>query len=310
MLKRKWFRILVLLSLPIGLSQLYRPELPRPPVTGDFDGPVEVKKILKNSCYNCHSNETELSWFDQINPAYLLARSHIMDARTFLNFSHWDSLNSNQKRTKLFDVLNVVKTFKRMPKEEYLLLHPEAKLDSVQVAVLENYILSSVTPVRYNKTAMQTLLLQRKNEAVTPKEVKAAPNGIQFMPEYRQWKAVSTTERFDNNTFRVILANPIAEKAIKEGKNNPYPDGSILAKLVWHQKVLSNGVLAPGEFSHVEFMIKNQEQFRKTKGWGWARWKDKELQPHGATALFVNECTNCHKPAEKTDFIFTKPLLK
>jgi hypothetical protein len=31
--------------------------------------PPDVKHILKTSCYDCHSNETKLSWFD--NP-YLL----------------------------------------------------------------------------------------------------------------------------------------------------------------------------------------------------------------------------------------------
>jgi hypothetical protein len=310
MLKRKWFVILLLLLVLFGLAQFYRPQLPRPPVTGDFDGPAEVKSILKTSCYNCHSNETELSWFDQINPAYLLARSDIVEARSFLNFSHWDSLNPNQQRTKLFDVLNVIKTFKRMPKEEYMLLHPETRLDSARIAVLEKYILSLEAPVQYNEITVQTLLRQRKDEYVKQQQVKAAPNGIPFMTEYRQWKPVSSTERFDNNTFRVILANPVAEKAIKEANNNPYPDGAVLAKVVWHQKALSNGVLVPGEFSHVEFMIKNRKQFRETKGWGWARWKGEALTPHGATPLFVNECINCHKPVERTDFIFTQPLLK
>lgn len=307
MLKQKWFRILFVLMLLFILAQFYRPELPNPPVTGDFDGPAEIKKILKNSCYQCHSNETELSWFDQINPGYLLARSHVMDARSFLNFSHWDSLNPNQKRTKLFDVLNVVKTFKRMPRQEYLLLHPGARLDSARTAELEKYILSLETPVQYTKITAQSVLPEKEAPAKL-NEVKASPNGIAFMAEYRQWKAVSSTERFDNNSFRVILANPIAEKAIKEGNNIPYPDGAILAKLVWHQKALSNGAIAPGEFSHVEFMIKDRKRFRKTEGWGWARWKGEALTPHGTTSMFVNECINCHKPAARTDFTFTKPL--
>jgi hypothetical protein len=308
MLKKKWSRILVLLLLLFALAQLYRPELPTPPVTGDFDGPVEVKDIFKRSCYDCHSNETELSWFDHINPAYMLARSHVMKGRGFLNFSHWDSLNANQKRAKLFDVLNVVKTFERMPKEEYLLLHPRARLDSTRIAILENYVLSLETPVRYKQTTTQELRPQV--ELIKSKQVMAAPNGIPFMAAYKQWKPVSTTERFDNNSFRVILANSIAEQAIKEGNNNPYPDGAVLAKIVWQQKALSNGALVPGEFTHVEFMIKDRKQFQKTKGWGWARWKGEALTPHGSTPLFVNECVNCHKPVEHTDFVFTKPLLK
>jgi hypothetical protein len=32
-----------------------------------------------------------------------------------------------------------------------------------------------------------------------------APNGISFILAYKNWKAISSTERFDNHTMRVIL---------------------------------------------------------------------------------------------------------
>jgi hypothetical protein len=309
MLKKKWVRVLGLLLVLFCFAQLYRPELVRPRVTGDFDGPLEVKEIFKRSCYNCHSNETQLSWFDQVNPAYLLARQHVVEGRKFLNFSHWDSLTANQKRVKLFDVLNVIKTFRRMPKEEYLLLHPEARLDPAHIAIVEKYVLSLETPVKFNGEH-NSLRLPVNAAFRNNTTVKDAPNGISFPSGYRTWTPVSSTGRFDNNTFRIILANPVAERAIRERHNNPYPDGAILAKLVWHQKALSNGTIVPGEFIHVEFMIKDQEQFRATGGWGWARWKGESLTPHGVTPLFVNECVNCHKPVAGTDFVFTNPLVK
>lgn len=309
MLRKKWFRIILILVVLVSLAQLYRPEIPMPPVTGDFDGPPEVKHIFKTSCYDCHSNETELAWFDNINPIYLMARSHVMEGRSFLNFSHWDSLNTNQKKAKLFDVLNVIKNFNRMPKPEYVLMHPNARLDSAEISIVERYIMSLVTPVKYD-SAQNLMTERKKGESIKQKMIKDAPNGIPFMPEYRNWKTVSTTERFDNNSFRVILANPIAEKAIQEGKNNPYPDGSILAKLVWHQKALTNGTIIPGDFIHIEFMIKDEKRFSQTMGWGWARWKGEALTPYGASAMFVNECINCHKPVKNSDFVFTRPIVK
>lgn len=308
MLKRKWFRVILLLGVVVGLAQLYRPPIPAPPVTGDFDGPAEVKQILQTSCYACHSNESKLAWFDHINPAYLLARSHIMEGRSYLNFSHWDSLNPNQKRAKLFDVLNVVKTFDRMPRKDYLLLHPGARLDSVKISVLERYILSLEKPVQFNPAAMNTSV--QNDTMVQPESIKDAPNGIAFIADYKTWEPVSSTERFDNNSFRLILANPVAAKAIRDKQNNPYPDGASLAKVVWQQKALPNGILVPGDFMHVEFMIKNSKEYADTEGWGWARWKGEKLIPHGATPLIVNECINCHKPVRNTDFVFTKPFLK
>jgi hypothetical protein len=58
----------------------------------------------------------------------------------------------------------------------------------------------------------------------------------------------------------------------------------------------------------VEFMIKDSHKYASTEGWGWGRWKGMQLQPYGKTALFTTECTNCHKPLQASDFVFTLPL--
>src|SRR5690606_3220252 len=44
--------------------------LPRtnPPVTADFDGPPEVERVLRQSCYDCHSNETRWTWTAYLAP--------------------------------------------------------------------------------------------------------------------------------------------------------------------------------------------------------------------------------------------------
>ena len=67
--------------------QLIRPAIPHPPVTADLSAPPEVKRILKTSCYDCHSNQTRLAWFDEIVPAYWLVASDVKEARRHLNFS-------------------------------------------------------------------------------------------------------------------------------------------------------------------------------------------------------------------------------
>ncbi|HWY56865.1 MAG TPA: heme-binding domain-containing protein, partial [Terriglobales bacterium] len=74
MSKTAYFRLLLRfcgigLLLFAGL-QFARPELRNPPVAAEIQAPAEVKAIFKHSCYNCHSNETELAWFDRIVPAY------------------------------------------------------------------------------------------------------------------------------------------------------------------------------------------------------------------------------------------------
>ncbi|WP_414017934.1 cytochrome P460 family protein [Chitinophaga sancti] len=44
-----------------------------------------------------------------------------------------------------------------------------------------------------------------------------------------------------------------------------------------------------------------------TLGRGWARWKGADLKPYGRNATFSNECTNCHRPQENKDDVFTSP---
>ena len=46
--------------------QFVRPELRNPPVNVEIQAPPEVKAIFKHSCYNCHSNETQLSGLTEL----------------------------------------------------------------------------------------------------------------------------------------------------------------------------------------------------------------------------------------------------
>jgi len=67
--------------------QFLRPPITHPQVTADLTAPPEVKQILRTSCYDCHSNETRLAWFDEIVPAYWLVASDVKAGRRRLNFS-------------------------------------------------------------------------------------------------------------------------------------------------------------------------------------------------------------------------------
>ena len=139
--------------------------------------------------------------------------------------------------------------------------------------------------------------------------VPAAPNGITLPENYKDWQLIASSHREDNKTLRVILGNDIASKAARTGKTNPWPDGSILGKLVWkddsHPKWEKATI--PGKFVHAEFMIKDAEKFDSTGGWGFARWTGLEQKPYGKDASFVNECYTCHLPVKDNDYVFTQP---
>src|ERR1700761_9852556 len=79
----------------IGM-QCIRPALDNPPVTAELQAPPEVKQILQNSCYSCHSNETKLAWFDEVAPVSWLVARDIKEARHHLNFSEIGKLPAAQ----------------------------------------------------------------------------------------------------------------------------------------------------------------------------------------------------------------------
>ena len=140
-------------------------------------------------------------------------------------------------------------------------------------------------------------------------KVAPAPNGIELPAGYKNWRVIASSHRQDNKTLRVVLGNDKAIDAARAGDTNPWPDGSILGKLVWkdgaHDKWAQATV--PAKFVHAEFMIKDSDKYADTGGWGFARWKGLEQTPHGEDASFVMECYNCHMPVKDNDYVFTHP---
>jgi hypothetical protein len=306
MSKRKWLISLLFLLIVFTGIQFIRPEIKNPPVTGDIKAPQEVKDILRKSCYDCHSNETNLKWFDQVAPAYWLVADDVKDGRAALNFSNWDSLAAGDQKSNLYLALNQV-LFKEMPLSSYTMLHTHAKISDNDISVLKNYLLS-ISPSKTSDSSRYAAAEKQYNEWVNNTTVKPALNGISFIKGYGKWKALNTTDRFDNNTLRVIFGNEVAVKAVEEHHTNPWPTGTIFAKVAWEQLIDADGKVHAGEFKQVEFMIKDADKYKETAGWGWARWKGMDLKPYGKTVLFANECVNCHHPLKDNDYVFTHPL--
>ena len=310
LLNKKWLIPLAICAVGGAGLQFVRPTLENPPVTGDISAPAPVKEILQRACYDCHSNETHLAWFDRISPAIWLVAKHVKDGRAVLNFSQWERLPKDQQKGKLFESLNQA-TFNEMPPAQYTMLHPSAKLTARDIAVLKDYLATQMVkpaPDAAKTGNGQNQYAAWTHAAAATNTVQPTPNGIAFMPEYKNWAAVSSTDRLDNGTMRVIMGNEVAVKAIHEQKTSPWPDGSTFAKVAWDEAAEADGSVHPGEFKQVEFMTKDSQKYAATDGWGFARWKGIELQPYGKDASFTTECVNCHAPMRDSDFVFTNPI--
>jgi hypothetical protein len=305
--------IVTVLGIAFAGIQVIRPALPNPPVTADLQAPPEVKQILRTSCYNCHSNQTVLSWFDQPVPAYWLVVRDVREGRKHLNFSEIGKLPAAQQQGILFEAVSQIE-LGAMPLRSYTQAHPESVVTREQLAVLKNYLTPPEQPAataaeigvadaQYDQWIQSGGVTGNVTQAVA-----AAPNGIAFLPEYKDWKAISSTERFDNRTMRVILGNDVAVQAIASNRINPWPDGTAFAKVAWFQQPDEKGLVRTGPFFQVEFMIRDSQKYAATKGWGWARWRGADLKPYGKDPTFTNECVGCHSPLASTDYVFTSPI--
>jgi hypothetical protein len=243
-----------------------------------------------------------LRWFDRIVPAYWLVVKDVREGRARLNFSDLGNLPPGAQKAALFEAVNQVR-LGAMPPRAYTRLHPEARIASADVETLERWL----RPVDHGDA---TVPVAAQYAAPISARVAPAPNGIPFIPDYVDWKPISTTHRFDNQTQRVILGNPVAMKAIAARRIMPWPDGTTFAKVAWSEAPDVHREGSAARFVQVELMIKDARRFSSTEGWGFARWRGDALTPYGADASFVNECTGCHAPMRANDFVYTMPIAR
>jgi hypothetical protein len=137
-------------TILIGV-QFIRPELPNSPATDQLKAPFEVKHVLRNSCYNCHSNQTKLPWFDEVAPAYWLVTHDVKEGRKHLNFSEISRLPASQQKAVLVEAVNEIQ-LNAMPLPAYRLVHPGSVVTPEELAVLRHYI----KPATLNRASVAT----------------------------------------------------------------------------------------------------------------------------------------------------------
>lgn len=288
--------------------QCVRPAIPAKPATAEIQAPPRVHQILERDCYSCHSDQSRLAWFDEVQPGYWLVRRDILTARGHLDFSTLGSKPGAVQKAALYESVNMIQ-LGAMPLPRFLALHPDARVSPEGLMALKAY-LSPWAPLSPPAAATGPQLPAVSSAAVPARPENVSPewNEVSFDPSFESWKALSFTDRGDNNTFRFVLGNGIAIQAAESGHISPWPDGTRFAKVAWQQELGSDGVVYPGKFVQVELMVRDSKKYASTDGWGWGRWRGIDLKPYGSDARFVNECTGCHQPVKGDDFVYTLPI--
>ena len=102
-----------------------------------------------------------------------------------------------------------------------------------------------------------------------------SPSGIAFSDfrGYEDWSVVSSART--DEVLKVIVANPTMINAYKAGipgNGQPFPDGSMIAKLQWKPKKSTEApfvVDVPDVFKQAFLMEKDSKRFANSGGWGY-----------------------------------------
>jgi Cytochrome P460 len=139
-----------------------------------------------------------------------------------------------------------------------------------------------------------------------------SPSGIAFSDfrGYEDWSVVSSART--DEVLKVIVANPTMINAYKAGipgNGQPFPDGSMIAKLQWKPKKSTEApfvVDVPDVFKQAFLMEKDSKRFPKSGGWGYAVFNyDAPSDKFSADAASPSDCGYaCHTPVKAKDYIF------
>ncbi|MFT5762055.1 MAG: hypothetical protein ACI8WA_001179 [Polaribacter sp.] len=94
--------------------------------------PEEVHKIMKSSCFDCHSNSSNYPWYSNITPVNYWMADHVKEGKKELNFSIWGEYSLKKKEHKMEEFYEQVEK-KEMPLDSYTWTHSEANLTDAQI---------------------------------------------------------------------------------------------------------------------------------------------------------------------------------
>ncbi|MCF7807182.1 MAG: heme-binding domain-containing protein [Candidatus Marinimicrobia bacterium] len=106
-----------------------------PPVVQKAVLPTEVESILQESCFDCHSHETNWPWYSRIAPGSFLITHDVIEGRKHLNFSDFSNMDAFDSSDVADEILEVLEEGS-MPLSPYLVLHPNASLSNSETQII------------------------------------------------------------------------------------------------------------------------------------------------------------------------------
>ena len=108
-------------------------------ITKTINVPDKVLDVFKNSCYDCHSNDTRYPWYINIQPMGWVMANHIKNGKENLNFSEFGIYSKRKQANKLRAIGTSINDGS-MPISSYTIMHTDAKLTSNDTAIINNWV--------------------------------------------------------------------------------------------------------------------------------------------------------------------------
>lgn len=145
--KRKTIRLI----LCVAAAGLVAIQFIRPPrnISPDAPGPDDFvvkyavpepfRGQLRESCYDCHSDNTRYPWYANVQPVAWWLQSHVDEGKEELNLSRFGRYGDGRKADKLDEMIEEL-TFGTMPLKSYTLVHRQAALSDAEAKALAGWL--------------------------------------------------------------------------------------------------------------------------------------------------------------------------
>jgi len=98
----------------------------------------QARAVVKQRCFQCHSNETNWTWYANIAPGSWLIAMDVIEGRNAFNFSDWQN---NPGRLK--EMVRHIQSGE-MPPIQYWVFHPQERMNDQQKQEVISALQSSI----------------------------------------------------------------------------------------------------------------------------------------------------------------------
>ena len=138
-------KVLLVLFVVLVIAQFFGPERNEgslqsvEPFLAETKPNDQVATILKETCFDCHSDFTRYPWYDKITPVNYWLNDHVEEGKEHLNFSDWSNYSTKKKDHKMEEVAEEVEEGE-MPLKSYTYTHADANLSDEQIQAVVDWV--------------------------------------------------------------------------------------------------------------------------------------------------------------------------